>query len=121
MYSDTPSDEPFLDTVQGEVVLFHAIARARPIGINRHFHVMAIWLAIQKETQQRISIDEIWSKLRTLYDIDALNAIVSAALPLYMCGTDDAPGCRSSPLRTAILHILDARANTHAYNIRGPI
>lgn len=68
----------FLDTVEGEVVLFHAIARARPIGINGHFHAMAIWLALQKETQQRITVDDIWRKLRTLYDIDALNAIVSA-------------------------------------------
>lgn len=71
------NDEPFLDTVEGEVHLFHAIARARPIGINAHFHLLHIWLAIQKETQQHITIDDLWTKLRSLYDIDALNAIVS--------------------------------------------
>lgn len=69
-----------MDTVEGEVLLFHAIADARPVGINAHFNMLQIWLALRRETREPIQMEDLWAKLRTLYDMDALSAIVRGAL-----------------------------------------
>ncbi len=74
-----PSYDSYLDTVEGEINFFRSLMRTRPVGINCHFHVMAMRFSIHQDSGQWVSIDGIWTKLRTLYDIDALNAIVRRA------------------------------------------
>lgn len=66
----------FLQTVEGEISFFRSIMRARPIGIHRHFHVLAIRNAIHRDTGHFVSADDIWNKLRTCYDLEALENIV---------------------------------------------
>jgi MRG-binding protein len=66
----------FLSTVEGEISFFRSIMRARPVGIHRHFHMLTIQGAILKDTGRVVNIDDIWKKLRTCYDMDALEAIV---------------------------------------------
>lgn len=68
----------FLDTLEGEISFLRSIMRARPVGIHRHFHMLTIQGAIFKDTGRVVNIDDIWKKLRTFYDMDALEAIVSA-------------------------------------------
>lgn len=67
----------FLDTVEGEIWFFKAITLARPVGLHRHFHVLAMRSTILKATGKIVSIDDIWAKLRTCYNLDSLEAIVS--------------------------------------------
>jgi len=61
--------------VEGEISFFRSIMRARPIGIHRHFHVLAIQRFIHKDTGRLVHINDIWDKLRSCYNLDALEAI----------------------------------------------
>ncbi|KAF9046601.1 chromatin modification-related protein EAF7-domain-containing protein [Panaeolus papilionaceus] len=72
---DRAEEHAFLDTVEGEIAFFRAIMRARPVGMHRYFHVIAIRNAIIKETSRPIHIETIWEKLRQCYDLDALESI----------------------------------------------
>ena len=67
---------PFLDTVEGEMSFFRSIMRARPIGLHRHFHVLSMRTAIHQDTGRYVSIDDIWEKLRSCYNVDALESLV---------------------------------------------
>jgi MRG-binding protein len=71
-----PAQQDFLDSVKGEVALFRAVMRARPIGIHRHFHLLAIIDAIRRDTGVLVTSEQIWAKLNTLYDMDALEDLV---------------------------------------------
>lgn len=70
------SEIPFIDTVEGEISFYRSVMRARPVGIHNHFHVLTIRNAILKDTGQTVSAEEIWKKLRGLYDLDALEGLV---------------------------------------------
>lgn len=68
--------QTILDTLQGEIYFFRALMRARPVGIHRHFHVLSMQHVIEKGTGHPVSIDDIWSKLRSCYNLDILEALV---------------------------------------------
>lgn len=69
-------EHAFLDSVEGEISFFRSIMRARPVGMHRHFHVIAVRNFISKDTGRLVHIDTIWEKLKKFYDLDALDAIV---------------------------------------------
>lgn len=69
-------EHAFLDSVEGEISFFRSIMRARPVGMHRHFHVIAVRNFISKDTGRLVHIDTIWEKLKKSYDLDALDAIV---------------------------------------------
>lgn len=71
------NDKGFLDSVEGEISFYRSLMRARPVGIHRQFHVLAIRNAISKETGHTVTTDAIWEKLRGLYNLDALEGLVS--------------------------------------------
>ncbi|KAF8478048.1 hypothetical protein DFH94DRAFT_753305 [Russula ochroleuca] len=72
-FHDSPDPSmPFLDTVEGEIAFFRSIMRARPIGLHRHFHVLSIRTVIHQDTGRYVSIDDLWEKLRSCYNIEAL-------------------------------------------------
>ncbi|KAG5732789.1 Chromatin modification-related protein EAF7, partial [Termitomyces sp. T112] len=75
MFDDKHEAASFLQSVDGEISFFRSITRARPIGMHRHFHVIAIRNAIFKDTSRLVSIDDLWTKLRSCYNLDALEAI----------------------------------------------
>lgn len=80
--TSSSSIAPFIDSVEGEISFFRSVMRARPVGIHRHFHVLAIQNAILKDTGQTVPIDAIWEKLKGCYDLEALEDLVSKALLL---------------------------------------
>ncbi|KAI0004606.1 hypothetical protein BJV74DRAFT_758019, partial [Russula compacta] len=67
----------FLDTVEGEIAFFRSIMRARPIGLHRHFHVLSIRTVIHQDTGRYVSIDDIWKKLHSCYNIETLESLDS--------------------------------------------
>ncbi|KAF5360439.1 hypothetical protein D9756_004700 [Leucocoprinus leucothites] len=69
------AETEFLATVEGEISFFRSIMRARPVGLHRHFHVLAIQNAIYKDTGRLLHVESIWHKLQSCYDLDALDAI----------------------------------------------
>jgi len=94
--SNSESTAAFLASVQGEISLFRAVTRARPIGIHRHFHMMCILRQIQKETGEWIDGHQVWKKLKEMYDLDTLNDLEEAA-------EDDYNGFVRSPSPSEIL------------------
>ncbi|PPQ70015.1 hypothetical protein CVT26_013303 [Gymnopilus dilepis] len=68
-------EHQFLDSVEGEISFFRSIMRARPVGMHRYFHILAIRNAILKDTGRSVHPETIWEKLRECYDLDALDAI----------------------------------------------
>lgn len=80
MAREDVSSELDLDSVEGEIAFFRAVMRARPIGIHRHFHALAIRNYIHRATDQWVSADEIWRKLKECYDLDMLEALVRLLL-----------------------------------------
>lgn len=76
MTVDQDEATTLLQSVEGEISFFRSIMRARPIGIHRHFHVLAIQSSMYKDTGRMVHINDIWDKLRNCYDMDALEAIV---------------------------------------------
>ncbi|KAL6304364.1 hypothetical protein BKA93DRAFT_825818 [Sparassis latifolia] len=79
----------FLDSVEGEIALFRAVTRARPVGIHRHFHVLTIRNSIYADTGRLVPVDDIWAKLRRCYDLEILENIEADGY--------DVPGESSSP------------------------
>lgn len=73
--SDSADD--FLDSVEGEIIFFRSVTKARPVGLHKHFHVLAIRNAIHNETGRVLPVESIWAKLKTCYDLDALETAVS--------------------------------------------
>lgn len=71
------SPDEFLETVEGEITFFRSVMKARPVGLHKHFHVLAIRNAIHNDTGRIVPVDSIWEKLRTCYDLDALETAVS--------------------------------------------
>lgn len=67
---------PFLDTVNGEIAFFRAITHARPVGINRHFHLLTVQQHIKTGTGQHISVEQLWGKLDSLYNLEILESMV---------------------------------------------
>jgi MRG-binding protein len=79
--NDAPT-EPFLDTIDGEIAFFRSIMRARPVGMHRHFHVLAMRNTIQRETGRWIPMEDIWRKIKECYDLDLLESLVRLFLQL---------------------------------------
>jgi MRG-binding protein len=76
MAGDQESLAALLDTVEGEISFFRAVMRSRPVGIQRHFHVLSIRNSIEKDTGHLVSTDAIWEKLKICYDLEALEGLV---------------------------------------------
>jgi MRG-binding protein len=77
MVAQDTSPSAFLETPEGEISFFRSIMRARPVGIHRHFHVLTIRNAIHRDTGHLIATDDIWAKLKSCYNLDTLEALVS--------------------------------------------
>ncbi|KAJ3522710.1 hypothetical protein NMY22_g11772 [Coprinellus aureogranulatus] len=83
VHSQNPEDAMFLNTVEGEIAFFRSLMRARPVGVHRYFHVLAIRNAIYKDTSRVVSVDAIWEKLRSCYNLEALEVADSEHENLY--------------------------------------
>ncbi|KJA21240.1 hypothetical protein HYPSUDRAFT_42385 [Hypholoma sublateritium FD-334 SS-4] len=90
-------EHAFLDSVEGEISFFRSIMRARPIGMHRYFHILAIRSAIQKDTGRAVHIDTLWEKLRKCYDLDALDAIDIEAEGYHSPRSNSSPVSIRSP------------------------
>ncbi|KZT56329.1 hypothetical protein CALCODRAFT_497498 [Calocera cornea HHB12733] len=65
-------DRDFLDTVSGEIAFFRGIMQARPVGMNRHFHMLTVQQHIKEATKTTVALEALWDKLDSLYDLQKL-------------------------------------------------
>ncbi|XP_060562307.1 MRG/MORF4L-binding protein-like isoform X1 [Ruditapes philippinarum] len=66
------SEENFNWNCEMEVNLFHALRGHKPVGVNRHFHMVSIHEKLSS-TNKKITARQIWDYLGELYDLNALN------------------------------------------------
>lgn len=65
--------EPGSWNVDMEVNLFHAMRRHKPVGVNRHFHMVVIHEKLVSPTTRKLTARDVWDHLSTMYDLQALN------------------------------------------------
>ncbi|XP_076462161.1 uncharacterized protein LOC143294662 isoform X2 [Babylonia areolata] len=65
--------EPGSWNVEMEVNLFHAMRGHKPVGVNRHFHMVVIHEKLSSPTTKKLSAKDVWDHLSTMYDLQALN------------------------------------------------
>lgn len=75
------------DTVEMEwnaeeqVQLFLALGGLKPIGINKHFYMVCICERLSTALKRDISPDSVWAHLKKLYNLEALDKVVSLPFP----------------------------------------
>ncbi|KAG5678213.1 hypothetical protein PVAND_007905 [Polypedilum vanderplanki] len=60
-------------TTEEEIQLFLALHGLRPVGINKHFFMVCIVDRLQKTLSRKISSEQIWKHLKTMYNLKALD------------------------------------------------
>ena len=59
-------------TPEMEVNLFYAMIDHKPVGENKHFHMIFIYEKFNKLSDKKLSVEQIWQHLNTLYDMQQL-------------------------------------------------
>lgn len=59
-------------TPEMEVSLFYAMIDHKPVGENKHFHMIFIYEKFNNMSDKKLTIEQIWHHLGTLYDLQAL-------------------------------------------------
>ncbi|TIC01544.1 hypothetical protein E3Q18_00603 [Wallemia mellicola] len=57
-----------------EIALFRAVIKARPVGLNRHFHFLSVQQSMTTELGHEVELADIKRKLASLYDLDGLDS-----------------------------------------------
>ncbi|XP_038056929.1 MRG/MORF4L-binding protein-like isoform X2 [Patiria miniata] len=60
-------------SVEMEVNLFHAMRGHKPVGVNKNFQMMCIHDKLQQSTGRKVTSQQIWQHLSTMYDMQALS------------------------------------------------
>lgn len=68
-------------TPEMEVSLFYAMIDHKPVGENKHFHMAFIYEKFNNLSDKKLSIDQIWHHLNTLYDLKGLDENEIVAFP----------------------------------------
>merc|ERR1719414_1395628 len=66
---------PFHWSTSSELALFQILARNKPAGMNKHFSmaVAVEALANTLDEERQVTGEDIWAKLRTMYDLAAVD------------------------------------------------
>ncbi|KAI5095809.1 MRG/MORF4L-binding protein, partial [Silurus meridionalis] len=67
------ADESVVWSQEVEVCLFHAMLGHKPVGVNRHFHMICIRDKFSQNIGRQVSSKVIWDHLGTMYDMQALH------------------------------------------------
>ncbi|XP_077371340.1 MRG/MORF4L-binding protein [Festucalex cinctus] len=68
-----PGEESVVWSHEVEVCLFHAMIGHKPVGVNRHFHMICIRDKFSQNIGRQISSSVIWDHLGDMYDMQALH------------------------------------------------
>ena len=59
-------------TADMETSLFYAMIDHKPVGENKHFHMIFIYEKYNVLNEKKLTANQIWSYLNTIYDLQAL-------------------------------------------------
>ncbi|XP_056130425.1 MRG/MORF4L-binding protein [Lampris incognitus] len=68
-----PGEDSVVWSHEVEVCLFHAMLGHKPVGVNRHFHMICIRDKFSQNIGRQVSSSVIWDHLGTMYDMQALH------------------------------------------------
>lgn len=68
-------------TAEMEVSLFYAMIDHKPVGENKHFHMAFIYEKFNNLSEKKLTIDQLWHHLNTLYDLKGLDENEIVAFP----------------------------------------
>uniref|UniRef100_A0A3P8WPB8 MRG/MORF4L binding protein n=1 Tax=Cynoglossus semilaevis TaxID=244447 RepID=A0A3P8WPB8_CYNSE len=68
-----PGEDSVVWSHEVEVCLFHAMIGHKPVGVNRHFHMICIRDKFSQNIGRQVSSAVIWDHLGTMYDMQALH------------------------------------------------
>ncbi|CAO1298274.1 unnamed protein product [Diamesa hyperborea] len=60
-------------TNEEEIQLFSALNGLRPVGINKHFFMVCIVDRLSKTLNRKITSEQIWTHLKTMYNLKTLD------------------------------------------------
>ncbi|EDL07339.1 mCG6726, isoform CRA_c [Mus musculus] len=69
----SPAEETVVWSPEVEVCLFHAMLGHKPVGVNRHFHMICIRDKFSQNIGRQVPSKVIWDHLSTMYDMQALH------------------------------------------------
>lgn len=69
----SPAEETVVWSPEVEVCLFHAMLGHKPVGVNRHFHMICIRDKFSQNIGRQVPSKVIWDHLGTMYDMQALH------------------------------------------------
>ncbi|KAK6471794.1 MRG/MORF4L-binding protein-like [Huso huso] len=69
----SPIEESVIWSQEVEVCLFHAMLGHKPVGVNRHFHMICIRDKFSQNIGRQVPSKVIWDHLATMYDMQALH------------------------------------------------
>ncbi|XP_043740547.1 MRG/MORF4L-binding protein isoform X3 [Cervus elaphus] len=75
----SPAEETVVWSPEVEVCLFHAMLGHKPVGVNRHFHMICIRDKFSQNIGRQVPSKVIWDHLSTMYDMQALVSWTPAA------------------------------------------
>jgi hypothetical protein len=78
-----PDADALLESTTGELALFRALTRVRPIGLHG-FHILAIRAHVARDTGIFVPPESLWRKLGTCYDISNIQSYVRTVLFLIV-------------------------------------
>lgn len=55
-----------------EISLLYAMIDHKPVGENKHFHMIFILEKYNKLNEKKMTVSQIWNHLNTLYDLNSL-------------------------------------------------
>ncbi|XP_069907725.1 MRG/MORF4L-binding protein isoform X2 [Oryctolagus cuniculus] len=77
----SPAEETVVWSPEVEVCLFHAMLGHKPVGVNRHFHMICIRDKFSQNIGRQVPSKVIWDHLSTMYDMQALFAFQDLLKP----------------------------------------
>ena len=65
-------ESPVQWTPEMEVNLLYSMIDHKPVGVNKHFHMIFIYEKFNNLCDKNLTVDQIWQRLGTLYDLKEL-------------------------------------------------
>ncbi|GAB0087745.1 MRG/MORF4L-binding protein [Sergentomyia squamirostris] len=66
---------------EDEIQLFFALDGLKPVGINKYFFMACIADRLTKALNREVSTEAIWTHLKTMYNLDALDELEPLPFP----------------------------------------
>uniref|UniRef100_A0A4W3HRY8 MRG domain binding protein n=1 Tax=Callorhinchus milii TaxID=7868 RepID=A0A4W3HRY8_CALMI len=74
-----------------EVCLFHAMLGHKPVGVNRHFHMICIRDKFSQNIGRQVSSKIVWEHLNVMYDMQALAPMCNTLPVTGTAGAEEEP------------------------------